>query len=130
VKSLGQRVRFEGMVANDAITALYAHAGLFVFPSIWQEPFGLPLIEAMAAGLPVIATVSGAFPEIVQHGVTGLLVERGNPETLAKAIDRLLVDPSLRLRMGTAGRARIAELFTWDRSVARLVELYERCLGG
>jgi glycosyltransferase involved in cell wall biosynthesis len=125
---LGSRVRFEGPVANNAIAALHADAGLFVFPSIWQEPFGIPLIEAMAAGLPVIATTSGAFPEIVQHGVTGLLVERGNPEGLADAIARLLADPSLRVRMGAAGRARAAELFTWDRAVARLVELYDAAM--
>jgi glycosyltransferase involved in cell wall biosynthesis len=119
-------VRFEGPVANKAVLALHAEAGLFVFPWLWQEPFGIPLIEAMAAGLPVIATTSRAFPEIVQHGVTELLVERGSPEALAEAIERLLADPALRVRMGTAGRACVAECFTWDRSIARLVDLYER----
>lgn len=125
--ALGDRVGFGGAVANDAITRYHAEAGLFVFPSVWQEPFGIPLIEAMAAGLPVVATRAGAFPEIVADGVTGLLVERGDRDALAAAIRRLLADPDLRARMGAAGRERARALFSWDRSVARLVEFYRSC---
>ena len=109
---------------NSEICAHYARAGIFVFPSLWHEPFGIPVIEAMAAGLPVVATRAGALPEVVVDGETGILVERGDSAGLADAIGTLLADPQLRQRMGAAGRRRVQQLFTWDRSVARLERLY------
>ena len=124
VNDLG-RAHLHGRVANSEICSQYARAGIFVFPSLWHEPFGIPVIEAMAAGLPVVATRGGALPEVVVEGETGFLVERGDSEALAAAIGRLLSDPDLRRRMGAAGRARVQQLFTWDRSIARLEELYD-----
>jgi glycosyltransferase involved in cell wall biosynthesis len=126
--TLGARVKFEGVVANADITSQYAQAGIFVFPFVWHEPFGIPIIEAMASGLPVIATKGGAASEIVVHGETGLLVERGDVSALSMAIGTLLDDPQLRLRMGNAGRDRAARLFTWDRVVSLLTRLYEEVL--
>jgi glycosyltransferase involved in cell wall biosynthesis len=120
------RVRFEGKIPNSSIESSYARAGVFVFPSVWHEPFGIPIIEAMAAGLPVVATRSGAIPEIVVDGQTGILVERGNVRQLGAAIAKLLSDPAMRARMGRAGRERVAQLFTWGRVVDRLSGLYER----
>lgn len=127
---LGGRAFLHGRVANSEICSHYARAGIFVFPSLWHEPFGIPVIEAMAAGLPVVATRGGALPEVVVDGETGILVERGDSEGLASAIGKLLSDPHLRQRMGAAGRKRVQQLFTWDRSVARLEELYEGILPG
>ncbi|HEX8756911.1 MAG TPA: glycosyltransferase family 4 protein [Steroidobacteraceae bacterium] len=127
---LGGRGFLHGRVANCEIRSHYARAGIFVFPSLWQEPFGIPVIEAMAAGLPVVATRGGALPEVVVDGETGILVERGDSEALAAAIGKLLSDPHLRRRMGHAGRKRVQQLFTWDRSVARLEELYGSTLQG
>lgn len=123
-KAAGPRVSFAGPLANDRIGERQAEAGLFGFVSLWHEPFGIPIIEAMAAGLPVVATRAGAFPEIVEDGVTGLLVERGDVAGLAAALDRLLGDPALRRKMGEAGRRRVQERFLWDHAVARLEELY------
>jgi glycosyltransferase involved in cell wall biosynthesis len=125
----GDRVRCEGPLPNSDVVSAYARAGIFVFPSVWHEPFGIPLIEAMAAGLPVITTRGGASSEIVVDGETGILVERGDAGSLAAAIRTLLSKPALRARMGEAGRDRAARLFTWDRAVARLVGLYENVLG-
>src|SRR6185312_12150781 len=105
-------------------------AGIFVFPSLWHEPFGIPVIEAMASGLPVVATRAGALPEIVVDGETGILVERGDHEGLAAAISRLLADARLRERMGNAGRERVRQLFTWERAVSRLEELYDGVVHG
>jgi glycosyltransferase involved in cell wall biosynthesis len=124
VSGLDGHALLHGRVANSVIGAHYARAGIFVFPSLWQEPFGIPVIEAMASGLPVVASRGGALPEVVVDGETGILVERGDSEALAAAIARLLADPHLRRRMGAAGRKRVQQLFTWDRSVARLEELY------
>ncbi len=127
--ALGGHVVLHGRVANSKICSHYSRAGIFVFPSLWHEPFGIPVIEAMAAGLPVIATRGGALPEVVVDGETGILVERGDGQGLAAAIGTLLENPALRARMGAAGRRRVQQLFTWDRSVARLQSLYERALG-
>jgi glycosyltransferase involved in cell wall biosynthesis len=124
VSALGGRAFLHGRVPNSQIGSHYARAGIFVFPSLWHEPFGIPVIEAMAAGLPVIATRAGALPEVVVDGETGILVERGDSKGLAAAIGTLLADPQLRRRMGAAGRRRVRQLFTWERSVARLEELY------
>lgn len=123
VSELGHS-HLHGRVANSEIGSHYSRAAVFVFPSLWHEPFGIPVIEAMAAGLPVVATRGGALPEVVVEGETGFLVERGDSEGLAAAIGKLLADPNLRQRMGAAGRRRVQQLFTWDRSVARLEELY------
>jgi spore coat protein SA len=120
-----QHASLHGRIANAQIGSHYSRAAIFVFPSLWQEPFGIPVIEAMAAGLPVVATRGGALPEVIVEGETGFLVERGDSEGLAAAIGKLLADPQLRQRMGAAGRARVRQLFTWDRTVARLEELYE-----
>jgi spore coat protein SA len=128
--ALGGHACLQGRVANAEICPHYARAGIFVFPSLWHEPFGIPVIEAMAAGLPVVATRAGALPEVVVDGETGILVERGDSEGLAAAIGTLLADPHLRQRMGAAGRRRVRQLFTWERSVARLEELYGTVLEG
>lgn len=128
LSGLGGRAFLHGRAANEDIGDYYSRAGIFVFPSLWHEPFGIPVIEAMAAGLPVVATRAGALPEVVVDGETGFLVERGDSEALAAAIAQLLADPALRERMGAAGRERVRRLFTWDRSVARLEELYEGAL--
>lgn len=130
VSELGGHAFLHGRIANDEITSQYARAGIFVFPSIWHEPFGIPVIEAMAAGLPVVATRAGAIPEVVVDGETGILVERGDSDGLAAAICKLQADPHLRERMGAAGRERARRLFTWERSVARLQELYDGILPG
>lgn len=119
-------ITFVGRLPNSELQAEHALADVFVFPSVWQEPFGIPVIEAMASGLPVIATRAGAFPEVVDEGVTGQLVERGDPAALANAIEGLLAEPQKAARMGAAGRERVRRAFTWDAQAARLLDLYAR----
>jgi glycosyltransferase involved in cell wall biosynthesis len=125
---LGAGVRFEGPVPNDRIAAHYVRAAVFVCPSMWEEPSGIPVIEAMAAGLPIVATRGGALSEFVVEGETGFLVERGDVHGLAAAIGRLLEDPKLRARMGASGRSRAEGFFTWGHSVSRLNDLYRLAL--
>ena len=91
-------------------------------PSIY-EGFGLPAGEAMACGVPVISTNGGALPEVV--GDAGVLVPVRDAEALAEAIDSLLQDPQRRASLGTAGRQRILEQFSWD-VCARDMEAYYR----
>jgi glycosyltransferase involved in cell wall biosynthesis len=121
---LAKRVHFRGPLPNASLPDVYRQADLFVFPSIWDEPFGMPVVEAMASGLPVIATHVGAFPETIHDGKSGLLVERGNADALARALERLLGNPQLRRDMGTAGRSRALIEFNWDHIAERLREHY------
>jgi glycosyltransferase involved in cell wall biosynthesis len=95
----------------------------FVLPSDW-EGMSNALLEAMAAGLPVVATAVGGTREVVVDGVTGLLVPPGDPDSLAEAISRLLGDSDMRHTMGEAGRARVDRHFSIEQTVRRTEELY------
>ncbi len=105
--------------------ARYAAADLFVFPSIWDEGYGLPPVEAMAAGVPVVASRSGAVAQTVVDGETGFLVDKNDSAGLAAAMTRLLDDPDLRATMGERGRRRALDLYTWARSAESARALYD-----
>jgi len=98
---------------------------VFCLSSLW-ESFGLAIVEAMAAEKPVVATRVEGIPEVVQDGVTGILVPPKDAQALAQAVIRLLKDPQLALKMGKAGRRRVEELFAVQKMVARYEELYEK----
>lgn len=112
-------VRFLGAVPDGDLPALYGEALAFVFPSLW-EGFGLPVLEAMASGAPVIASRRGALPEVA--GDAALLVEP-EPEPLADALGTVLADPALRTRLREAGLAR-ARTFSWERTAAATLAVY------
>jgi spore coat protein SA len=122
------RVRHETWLGRDELPDRYRRARVFVFPSVFDEPFGIPPVEAMASGVPVVATRVGGIPEVVEDGVTGILVPPEDPVALADAVRSLLDDPALARRMGEAGRRRAVELFDWDGVAARLRGIYERAL--
>jgi len=86
----------------------------------------LPPLEAMASGMPVVATRDGPFPEIVEHGRSGLLVERSNVQALADAILQLLSNPDQRDAMAQAAFQRASTMFSWDNIVEDLLRQYER----
>jgi glycosyltransferase involved in cell wall biosynthesis len=104
-------------------------ADVFVHTSRW-EGFGLVLLEAMLAGLPVAATRVSAVPEVVADGETGLLVEPGDAEALAAALDTLLANPERARELGEAGRNRARERFSVARMAERTLALYEDVSGG
>ena len=118
------RVQLLGHVPWQSLADCYRRASVFVMPS-YYETFGISVIEAMAFGLPVVATNVGGLPEVVVDGVTGILVPPGNSEALAEAILRLLRDPDLRARMGQAGRERVRAEFTVERIVSQTLAVYE-----
>jgi glycosyltransferase involved in cell wall biosynthesis len=113
-RSVASKVAFIGMISRSELVARYYGADIFVFPPIWDEGFGLPPLEAMAAGVPVVASRSGAVVETVVDNQTGFLVEKNNAEELAQTMLELLRNPERRESMGRAGRKRALELFTWD----------------
>ena len=102
-------------------------ADIFVLPSR-SESFGIANLEAMACGLPIVSTRTGAIPEYIEHGAQGLLVDPGDPSALAQALRRLIDAPSLRQHLGHAARARARE-YSWDVVGARLDGLYAHCIG-
>lgn len=116
---LKSQVAFTGFMPYPEIPAQYNEADILVNPS-YSESFGLSLVEAMACGIPVIATRTGGMVEIVEHGRTGLLVDRGRPDALAKAIIAIWENPERRAEMGKAGRQRVLDLFTWERTAQTL----------
>jgi phosphatidylinositol alpha-1,6-mannosyltransferase len=126
-------VHLLGRIRDDELLHWYGTADVFAMPSMnvdWKfEGYGLSLLEASAAGLPVIGTTDCGAEDAVENGVTGLLVSQTNiDEELPRAIIRLLSDPVLARRMGDAGRAH-ARHQTWDRAAAQMIEIYERLLG-
>lgn len=124
-QGLGGEVVFPGYVPAADLPALYAAAACFVFPSVY-EGFGLPVLEAMAAGAPVIASRAGAIPEVA--GDAALLVDADRPAELAEAIESVLGDARLRARLVTAGRAR-AGAFTWEAVARQTLDVYTEVYG-
>jgi len=125
---VADRVTFVGKVERQALLEEYARAQFFVLPSLF-EPFGIVLLEAMAAGLPVIASRVGGIPEIVQDGGTGMLIEPGNPGALAESLLRLGNDESLRTSMARRGRERVVG-YDWALIVPRILSVYTEALEG
>ncbi len=104
---LASRVEFLGHVAFDRLAGEYRRADVFCLPSR-QEGFGIVFLEAMAAGLPIVAARAGAVPEVVPDAMCGILVPPGSPDELAGALDRLLSSAGERHRMGEAGRRHVS----------------------
>jgi glycosyltransferase involved in cell wall biosynthesis len=94
-----------------------------VIPSL-EEGFGIPAAEAMGCEVAVVASDAGGLPEVVENGVTGLVVPRGDSGALARAIGALLENPEKRRQMGQAGRERALRLFDWDRTAEQFEEIY------
>ncbi|MEZ5170718.1 MAG: glycosyltransferase family 4 protein [Acidimicrobiia bacterium] len=128
--NLGDAVQFVSGVETSEIVRLYGEAELAVVPSLY-EGFSLPAVEAMACGVPLVATTGGALPEVVgTDHETGLLVEPGDPSALAGALLEGLGDATLRERIGEAGRARVTERFTWKATAQGTAEHYRRVAAG
>ena len=119
------RLRFLGYVGREDLRRLYAGAQMFLFPSLY-EGFGLPALEAMTAGCPVITSNIASLPEVCGDGA--LYVEPLERDDIRAKIERLLHDPSLRAALGEAGKAQ-AKRFSFEAYVARLGEAYTRLLG-
>ncbi len=118
-------VRFLGWCTGEEIEGLWALAEAFVFPSLY-EGFGLPVLEAMARGVPVACSGTSSLPEVA--GEAALLFDPRDQRAIAAALTRLLEDPALRERLRTAGLARARE-FSWERAARLTLDSYARALG-
>lgn len=121
------RIEFRGALPHEAALEAIARGAVLLLPSLWE---GLPivLLEAMAIGVPVVASAVGGIPEVVEHEGTGLLVDRHVPERYAEAVRRLLHEPDLRARITTGARRLVAERFSWAAVRQAFLETYRQAL--
>ena len=125
---LTEIVTFHGKVPQDELIQHYDRCDLMLVPSLWQEPFGLVVAEAMARGLPVIASNVGGPAEILTHEINGLLVEAGNERALASAINQLIKDPEKRKRFGQTARSTVQQRFVIEENASRVEQHLQRAL--
>ena len=124
---INDRVRFVGYVSNQELPTFYRSVDAFILPSE-TESFGLVFAEAMSCGLPILASNVGGIPEIVRHGVDGLLCPPARPDLLRSNIEKLVGDRLTLDRMGKSGRQRILDYFTWKRTAAEYLDIYNSVL--
>jgi glycosyltransferase involved in cell wall biosynthesis len=122
--NLDGRVVFLGALSHQEVAKRIRQANVLAQPSVFDEPFGMPIVEAMACGLPTVASAVGGIRELVVHGLTGILVERNDPLALADAVIRLLDNPDMARSMGGAGRARAEAKFSWEQIIHSLSTCY------
>ncbi len=125
---------FAGGVSDEELASLYRQAAVVALPSVnvtcygrripVAELLGLSVLEAMASGTPVIASRVGGVPEVVEHGVTGYLVEPGDTAALREQLAALLERPTLARRLGDNARDAVLERFTWDAVARRCLDCY------
>jgi phosphatidylinositol alpha-mannosyltransferase len=116
-------VEFLGRVSDAEKVQLFRTADVYVSPATGRESFGIVLLEAMAAGAPIVCSDIHGYKGVVKRGEQALLVPPGDSKGLAEAMLRLLGDPELRVRMGASGRERVVE-YGWDRVAARVEAYY------
>jgi glycosyltransferase involved in cell wall biosynthesis len=121
---LADWVTLPGYLSNDDLVSLYNLADVFVYPSIY-EGFGLPVIEAMACGTPVITSNVSSLPEVAANAA--VFIDPESEAEISAALEQLIDDRGLRIRLREAGLAR-AKLFSWRRTAEQTIEAYRRCL--
>ncbi len=122
---LSEAVRFPGFLPADSLRQWYSAATVFAYPSLY-EGFGLPALEAMGCGTPVVAAAASSLPEVI--GEAGLLVSPMDIDAWADALGRLLADYELRRQLGQQGAQR-ARTFNWDKTASETIAVYRRILG-
>jgi len=126
--SLGERVSTTGKIPTGELVRAYQESEIFVSPSLY-EGFGFPAAEAMACGLPAVVTDGGALPEVAgKDGESALLVPKQDARALARAINLLLQNRELGLRLAEKGRQRVLSLFSWEAAARNMVSLYEEMI--
>lgn len=124
----GGRIELRDWVGREAIREVYAEATMFAFPSVWPETLGIVGIEALACGVPVVASDIGGVREWLRPGETGLLVPPKDPVALAAALEQLLFDAQLNETFGRNGIALVRERFSQDGHIDQLLETYAACV--
>jgi glycosyltransferase involved in cell wall biosynthesis len=124
-RGLEGRMRWHGQLPQSAIVSLYRQASVVAMPSR-EEGLGLVAVEALLTGTPVVAYRSGGVAELIEDGITGILVETGNANALGGSINALIADPARARRMGAEGRSRMVERFSPAAAAATYAAIYSR----
>lgn len=120
-------VDFVGRVPHQEVQNELSKLDIYVALSR-SESFGVAIIEAGAAGRPVVVSDAGGLPEVTLDGVTGLVVPRENPQAAADAIKKLVLNPQLRLQMGLAGREHVSTTYSWDTCIENMIQVFENTI--
>jgi L-malate glycosyltransferase len=120
---------FTGYIPPAEIPFYQNMLTIAVFPSL-SESFGVSVVEAMACEKPVVVTNVGGLPEVVENGVTGLVVPSADIEKLTEAMEKLIMDGELRNKFGKAGRQRVERLYNWENNLGSMIEIYHNLLIG
>jgi glycosyltransferase involved in cell wall biosynthesis len=126
---LQDRVDFAGAVSHQELIGLLSRAAVCVYPS-HMEAMPMAWLEGLSMGKAVVGSMTGPGPEVIEDGVSGLLCDPHDPESIADRVIRCLKDPDLRARLGQAARRRAVEQFSVERMVDRNIEFYERVIAG
>lgn len=124
---LAERVIFVGAVPHAEVPAELAKLDIYVALSR-RESFGVAVLEAGAAGRPVVVSDAGGLPEVVRDGITGIVVPRENPAAAAAALFDLVGDPSRRTELGEAARQHVRDNYAWERCIDKMLSVYERTI--
>jgi glycosyltransferase involved in cell wall biosynthesis len=122
-----ERIQFLGTISFDELLRTYQQSHLLVLPSVWNESYGMPVAEAMACGVPVLASDCGGVPELIERGISGQLAVRGDVDSMFEALCALIDNREKLGDMALAARKR-AERLTWDHSAERLAHVYDALL--
>jgi len=125
---LGSSATFTGKVSPEEVQQLFAPAWVQVVPSVWPEPLPIAAMEGMMNASVVVASRIGGLPEIIKDGITGFLVEPGNPQELAQAILKAVSNRELAQQIGGTAHQFALTHLTEEKSVDRFIDLYERVL--
>jgi len=120
-----KNVHLLGYLPPEELTKFYYRADVFVAPSVWDEPFGLTILEAMASKTPVITTRRGGIPMLVKSGHNGIFVKARNSKRIAEAVNKLLENDELRKKMGENAREIVEKKFTWQIVAKKFDKLYK-----
>ncbi len=120
-----KNVKFFGYINGDDLIHLYYRADVCVVPSVWDEPLGLVVLEAMAANTPVVVTRKGGIPLMVKDGYNGLFIRPRNPREISDKVNYLLKNEKIRMKMGNRARQTVVEKFSWDKIAAKYERMYQ-----
>jgi glycosyltransferase involved in cell wall biosynthesis len=120
------RIKFCGRTSDSVLIDGYDAADIFVCPSVWNEPFPLVNLEAMAAGNPVIGTDMGGIPELIENEETGFVVTPGEPEAINEKLELLVQTESMRKEMGEAAQNHVQKNYTWKQAASKTLEIYQQ----
>lgn len=111
---------------SDLFHAFYERANVYVSPSVWEEPLGLTILEAMAAGTPVVATKKGGMVSIIRDGENGFFIRARNSKEIAEKVNMLLANDALREQAANRARKTVEEKFTWEKIAGQFEEIYKK----